>query len=679
MSGNASARMRQPPPPTDGLATATFSLAAQLANSIIPSQPPLLVITPITTPGVRWDTFSQDSNTYDLVGRLGDGMKLDEFVSFTGQLDDQGLPNGQGALVGYDYYEGEFVHGKRDGFGTSYHDGGMALRYEGEFVSDKPHGFGVAYRRPTEWDTGGPLLFVGEWRGGEPVDGTEYDANGDIAYEGTYVDGGRGQLMNPMAMVSVEYDETTRTGKSPVLTSLAVVVGMLMLHRRRQRDLRLRVAATAGKQREMRQRQIYETALEQRARFNENKIDALPVNVRRQLLQLAVQGSDDPCMAIDKFCRASMGMCNEDDIWRFALRLVGFVATGEVATNPRRVFYGYCGSFSKIERMSLLRRPLDSPTASVSSLTPREPEPPRTLIELPDDALEQILRAVAEGGPSQACQAVQAFCRTIRCDDDLFAAVLETLGWPAPTDGRTSRAAFYEVCGRLVGGLKQIERLSDDDAMKFMDGKDPTDFSFLPLWDAVLARFGLERRQPVLQVTQANIRDVVFFRWGRREKLQIVADYGPLELWDVSHITEMNRLFLNMDDLKIDLKLWDVSKVTTMEGLFYGCDNFNRDLPWDTSSVESMERMFTHCRAFNGDISRWDTSKVRNMSGMFWDARSFAGDLNTWDVRNVVTFDAMFLRSYAMRRHLLSTWPAQNQLVMGDPGVFYIDYHETMA
>jgi len=330
-------------------------------------------------------------------------------------------------------------------------------------------------------------------------------------------------------------------------------------------------------------------------------------------------------------------------------------------------------------RKLYIEPPTDGLAMSMNPLTPPEPDPPRTLIELPDDALEQILRAVAEGGPSQACQAVQAFCRTIRCDDDLFAAVLETLGWPAPTDGRTSRAAFYEVCGRLVGGLKQIERLSDDDAMKFMDGKDPTDFSFLPLWDAVLARFGLERRQPVLQVTQANIRDVVFFRWGREKKLQIVAEYGPLELWDVSHITEMKSLFQNMDDLNIDLKLWDVSNVTTMEGLFYGCENFNRDLPWDVSSVESMKDMFTHCTHFNGDISGWDTSNVRDISGMFWDARSFSGDLKKWDVRNVVNFDRMFLRSYSMRRHLLSTWPAQNQLVMdAEHGIFYIGYHETM-
>ena len=354
LAGNTERRRQlynEPSSTTDGLATAAVSLAAQLVSSITPSQPPLLTIEPIRAPGIRWDKFSNDTNTYDLVGRVVDSMELDEFSAFTGQLDDQGLPSGGGSLVGQDFYEGEFVSGKRDGFGTSYHDGGTGIRYEGEFVSDHPHGFGVAYRRPTDGGHGGSILFDGQWRSGEPFDGIEYGVTGNVVYEGRYINGARAPGSTGLELVSD--DETTQMGQS-VLVGLSVVIGMLMAHRRRQRDLRQRLAAAVGKERAARQRAIYETALESRARFNENKVDTLPSDVRRRLLQLAAAGSDDPCSAIDAFCRTSRGMCEEDDVWQLALRLAGFVAVGEVY-DPRRTFYEYCGSFSKIERGVLLR------------------------------------------------------------------------------------------------------------------------------------------------------------------------------------------------------------------------------------------------------------------------------------------------------------------------------------
>jgi len=125
-------------------------------------------------------------------------------------------------------------------------------------------------------------------------------------------------------------------------------------------------------------------------------------------------------------------------------------------------------------------------------------------------------------------------------------------------------------------------------------------------------------------------------------------------------------LFLNMSDLKINLKLWDVSSVTTMEEMFRGCKTFNRDLPWDTRSLVSTKGMFMHCHRFKGDISTWDTSNVHDMSEMFWDARSFVGDLTKWDVGSVTTFNEMFLRAYGMRRRFVEGWPLQNPLATAE-------------
>ena len=294
-------------------------------------------------------------------------------------------------------------------------------------------------------------------------------------------------------------------------------------------------------------------------------------------------------------------------------------------------------------------------------------------LNLPDDILQNILRAVAEGGAQQACETVQSFCRTVRCDDDMFATVLETLDWPAPTDGVSNREAFANVCRSLTMGLKQLDALDDTQLEKFMDGKDPTDYSFLPLWDAVLTRAGLERRKPRLQCTQENIRDLLF-RWYRDDKLKIVADYGPVELWDVSRITDMTRLFVNMHDLNIDLKLWDVSSVESMERMFSFCINFNRDLPWDTRSLRNAHGMFTHCYVFNGNISNWNTSNVTDMSRMFLQAYSFSGDLNNWDVRNVTDFDSIFFSCKAMHRGLVSSWRLQNPLAI--PVVAFLPYDD---
>ena len=56
---------------------------------------------------------------------------------------------------------------------------------------------------------------------------------------------------------------------------------------------------------------------------------------------------------------------------------------------------------------------------------------------------------------------------------------------------------------------------------------------------------------------------------------------------------------------------WDVSAVTDMDKIFYLDSAFNQDLSkWDVSAVTNMASMFSVACAFNQDLSKWDVSTV---------------------------------------------------------------------
>ena len=63
---------------------------------------------------------------------------------------------------------------------------------------------------------------------------------------------------------------------------------------------------------------------------------------------------------------------------------------------------------------------------------------------------------------------------------------------------------------------------------------------------------------------------------------------------------------------------WDVSSVTDTNRMFNGADRFNQDLgAWDVGSVTDMTAMFYEARMFNQDLGAWDVGSVTNMAEMF--------------------------------------------------------------
>ena len=92
-----------------------------------------------------------------------------------------------------------------------------------------------------------------------------------------------------------------------------------------------------------------------------------------------------------------------------------------------------------------------------------------------------------------------------------------------------------------------------------------------------------------------------------------------------------------------DINTWDTTGITDMSSLFEGKKNFDDDIGgWNVSNVTNLRNMFQDAHAFNQDLSNWDVSNVTNMRGIFWDAHAFNQDLSNWDVSNVENRFCMF-------------------------------------
>lgn len=110
-----------------------------------------------------------------------------------------------------------------------------------------------------------------------------------------------------------------------------------------------------------------------------------------------------------------------------------------------------------------------------------------------------------------------------------------------------------------------------------------------------------------------------------------IQQYGNINTWDVSAITDMTKLFNGLKRFNYDISNWNVSNVTNMKEMFKGCATFNQPLnSWNVSNVTIMTEMFSNCKSFNQPLDKWTVSKVVNMHGMFANCVAFNQPLNDW-------------------------------------------------
>ena len=161
--------------------------------------------------------------------------------------------------------------------------------------------------------------------------------------------------------------------------------------------------------------------------------------------------------------------------------------------------------------------------------------------------------------------------------------------------------------------------------------------------------------------------------------------YGQIGDWDVSRITNFDRLFKGRDFDDGSINNWDVSHVTSMSKTFDAWESkkpYNQPLDnWDLRSVISTSHMFANspynhpldsfnmssvtdlesmfaASAFNQDISNWDVSSGRIMRGLFRLSR-FNQPLNEWDISNAQDLSMVFYANTVFDQ-ALDNWKVEN-------------------
>ena len=134
--------------------------------------------------------------------------------------------------------------------------------------------------------------------------------------------------------------------------------------------------------------------------------------------------------------------------------------------------------------------------------------------------------------------------------------------------------------------------------------------------------------------------------------------------WNTSKVTNMNSMFMGVENFNEPIGNWNTAKVKNMGNMFYKAKNFDQNLShWDTSSVTNMANMFRDATSFNGDISGWNTLKVTNMSTMSRGASKFNQPIGDWNISKVKKMNSIFYQASSFDQNL-SHWDTSNLTTM---------------
>jgi surface protein len=131
--------------------------------------------------------------------------------------------------------------------------------------------------------------------------------------------------------------------------------------------------------------------------------------------------------------------------------------------------------------------------------------------------------------------------------------------------------------------------------------------------------------------TNDELKGIVLRYTDAKLKKQVIQDYGVMNCWDVSKVTDMSGLFSNIISFDEDISCWDTSKVRNMSKMFANATSFNRDLGrWNVSEVEDFREMFSNAMSFQKPLSGWNVFKAKSMAKMFYNASMFNQDCCSW-------------------------------------------------
>ena len=128
---------------------------------------------------------------------------------------------------------------------------------------------------------------------------------------------------------------------------------------------------------------------------------------------------------------------------------------------------------------------------------------------------------------------------------------------------------------------------------------------------------------------------------------------GNPSSWNVSQVTDMNRMFHSTSKFNQPLNDWNVSQVIYINGMFFGASKFNQPLnDWNVSQVTDMSYMFLSASKFNQPLNDWNVSQVTSMYRMFSEAPDFNQPLNDWNVSQVTSMYRMFNGASSFHQNL---------------------------
>lgn len=152
--------------------------------------------------------------------------------------------------------------------------------------------------------------------------------------------------------------------------------------------------------------------------------------------------------------------------------------------------------------------------------------------------------------------------------------------------------------------------------------------------------------------------------WERSsfKRASLVATYGEIASWDVSHVTYMSALFSLLASFNEPIGSWNTSAVTDMNHIFYLAASFDQPIgSWNTSAVTDMNHMFNFATSFDQPIGSWNTSAVTRMTGMFSYASSFNQPIGSWNTSAVTDMRYMFRGATAFSQRI-GSWSIQSGL-----------------